>query len=459
LLAAAQAEDERIQQAWAGRTSDAGNPDHAVAGPDGGGTLEGIQPNAAGDLTIFRHTKLSPTTGSASVNEPSHATEGQYVFYTGNWYAARSTDGGQTWGYLDPYADFPNFCCDQDVVHDTARSLFMWYRQGIYDSGNGRNNVKISASTNGMASYWTYTIYPTTLSAGFTNQWFDYPHMELSNDYLYITTNMFSGAGSFLRMVIMKMPLGPIAAAQGFGFTYWTATDGWSWTPVQGATTRMYWGDTYDSAGTFRVFWNDEDSGSAFYYDRAVPAWTFTNRNGNCPVPSGVNPCARPDQRITNGWVASNVVGFFWNVKEGGGFNYPYVESATFNQSDLTYLGRPYIWNSAHAFQYASVGPNRRGDVGIGVHYLGGGLYPYFCVGIDDDYNAAPPGWEITCPVASTGWTSNAIGDYTRTRAFDPEAVYWTASAHNYANGVYNPKFLAFGRGREQRAFNRWNDK
>jgi hypothetical protein len=40
------------------------------------------------------------------------------IFYTGNFYAARSTDAGKTWQYINASEDFEDFCCDQRVIYD-----------------------------------------------------------------------------------------------------------------------------------------------------------------------------------------------------------------------------------------------------------------------------------------------------------------------------------------------------
>src|SRR5690348_4478093 len=80
------------------------------------------RPIAAGDLNVFRSTDVtSATSGSASsVDEPSVANDGNVVLYTGNWYAALSTDSGHSFSYMNPYTmgptpTLPNggFCCDQ----------------------------------------------------------------------------------------------------------------------------------------------------------------------------------------------------------------------------------------------------------------------------------------------------------------------------------------------------------
>lgn len=39
---------------------------------------------------------------ASNVDEPSVAVNGDVVCYSGNWYAARSADGGKTFQYIDP---------------------------------------------------------------------------------------------------------------------------------------------------------------------------------------------------------------------------------------------------------------------------------------------------------------------------------------------------------------------
>src|SRR5689334_16704583 len=79
-----------------------------------------------GEISLVKNFELlSPGQQStaSTVGEPSLAVNGDVVFYTGNWYAALSTNGGQNFSFIDPSAEFPDanppgtgFCCDQ-VVH------------------------------------------------------------------------------------------------------------------------------------------------------------------------------------------------------------------------------------------------------------------------------------------------------------------------------------------------------
>src|SRR5687768_13468149 len=75
-------------------------------------------------LTLVKNVQLNDvaTMDTAShVCEPSAAKNGDVIFYTGNWFAAVSVNGGSTFKFINPFSTFPNppgmsFCCDQ-VVH------------------------------------------------------------------------------------------------------------------------------------------------------------------------------------------------------------------------------------------------------------------------------------------------------------------------------------------------------
>jgi hypothetical protein len=422
-------------------------------------------PAAPGTFVNYLVRALAPPAGYTSViAEPALSQSGRYVWYTHNWHAARSTNGGSTWSYVNPYADFPSFCCDQDTVYDRGRDIYLWYRQGVVPSGATQNQFKLSVSGDNAASWCTYTVSPTGVESTWTERWFDYPHLALSNNYLYITTNLFRivpGPDVFDRMVLLRWPLDALEDCAGFDYTFWNTSTGWSWTPTDGATETMYLGD-HRTTSRFFVYAQPESSTSLSAVTRTIPAWTATNGDGNCPVAGGANPCARADQRIISGWVrraqSGNEIGFFWNVRQGAGFPYPYVNAATFREDNRAYKGRPYIWNESYAFHWAAGHPNDRGDLGVAVTVFRPDSHPFQNVGIDDDYNGTPPGWELAFSRGSNAaLTSNAWGDYVRVRSHAPQGVAWVASGHTIqANRGSTPHFVRFGRERDLRGVNRF---
>ena len=432
----------------------------AVAPPNGGETRPSLTIAAPNTLNIWRQSTLAPTSGNSDINEPSLGNGGKYVWYSGNWYAARSVDGGVSWSYTNPASSMPDFCCDQDVIYDKSRDQLIWYRQGLYQPASGRNRFILSRSIDGGATWCSWSFYPTTFNSGWTNQWFDYPHLALSNDYLWLTTNRIAGGGNSVNLsVLARASLDTIRSCTSLGMTYWTQSSGRTWTPVQGARETMYVG-RIENTSTLVVYWVPESSTTLSAVSRTIPTWT--NAAMVCTLPNGNNPCARSDSRIKVGWVGKGVIGFFWNVAAGGGFPMPYVNAATFRESDKAYLGRPYIWccssGTSFAWHYAAASPNERGDLGIATWAMGGGRYPQLYVGIDDDYNGTPPGWEVALAASSsTGPGSNSWGDYLRVRPHAPGGYGWIASGYtSTTGGVSVPRYVVFSRGRDELSVKRW---
>lgn len=410
------------------------------------------------NFTIFNNSALGTTIPSgfkSTVGEPSAANSGNYVFYTGNWYVARSTNGGLTFSYINPYADMPSFCCDQDVLYDQNRDIFIWYRQGVSDA-NGVNFFRLGISNDKGASWFFYNVKPTNINRAWTNQWWDYPRLALSNNYLYIASNMFNNADSWTRTVILAFPLDALKNHTRFSFGYYASTTNFNFAPVQGATTTIYWG-THNTNDNFRVFSWKEGETRLNFYDRAIPVWTLASGAYSCPGPDGRNWCARSDSRVLSGWVANGTIGFFWNVMQGGGFPYPYINAATFRESDKSYTGRPLIWNSNYAFLYGDAAPDNRGHLGISLFWGGGSYYPNHAVGIDDDFNGAPPPWEVVATnIGTNGPSDNQWGDYVRARSYNPSGLLWAATGYTLHGGntgsSTDPRYIIFGRERDKPA-------
>jgi len=457
---------DRLSSTWAGRRAGVTTA-NGSAGPQAGTEVVPREappgPAAPSDGSnavarfLHRVMPLSPTTFGLAVRmvaEPSVAIGGSVIWLTGNWFAARSADEGATWTYVNPYADFPTFASDQDTVYDPQRHLFAWYRQGSPLPGRFENSFKLNISGDGAASWCSYTLRPSEVDPAWGTLSFDYPHLALTDHYLYISSMLLvTGAGfASPRMVLFRMPLDDLAGCSAFRYAYWTSDEGWSWTPVEnGATTAMYLGDTLDAGGseptgTFCVYVQPESSATLYYVDRNVPAWTFTERTGSCPVAGGGNPCARSDGRITSGWVRQHgdrgEVGFLWNVREGGGFPYPYINAVTFDQEALLVTGRPMLWDSKCAWHYGAAAPDGEG-LGIAAFHFCSSQPPAHAIGIAD-VSAGQATWTMFYSRIGEVPTSTLVwGDYIRMRA---DARGYFATGYTIGETGAEPFLVSFGR-------------
>jgi hypothetical protein len=379
-------------------------------------------------LLFFQGRDIFPkgSNGGSAVNEPSVAQAGKNVFYVGNWYAAHSSDGGLNWSYINPWADMQDFCCDQDVIYDRGRDLFIWYRQGTFDA-SGKNRFLLSISTDGGISWFSYSISPSTLNNQWTkNQAFDFPKLALSNNFLYLHTGM--RGDNTPDAVVLRLPLNELSRGLGLSFWWWGQLSYWAG-PVQGATTTMYFGDHIKRSNKFRIYAQSETNSGITWKDITIPSWQL-EEGGNCPSKDGQNWCSRSDSVVRAGWVSKGIIGFMWQAKEGGTFPFPYVEAATFSETDnFKYLSRPLIWSKQGAWHYPFASPNARGDIAVTAYFSSANSFPspYFLIW--DDFNQTPPPpWENYLLFSST-MGAPAWGDYVRNRAFNPSQLGWVTSA------------------------------
>ena len=507
-------EEQQAQlEYWTERTGRTGPPldpagqEAEITGPVPGSesilvderTLSG-QPMAPGDIVRMRVKEFGssiPAGYKSNVMESSVGVGGRYAFFTGNWFGARSEDGGLNWTYVSAFTGFPEFCCDQKVIYDESHSRYFWLRMGVPDA-NGENVFKLSVNTNWvgpLTSWCTYTAPPTAVNGSWTHQWWDYPNdMQIGADYLYIVWNMFDWNGTattdddyFVRTVVLRWPLEELANCAGFSYNYFES-DWFTLVPVQGAWHTMYlasnWPPSPPQNNRLRIYKWEEDSTTIYWWDKTIHTWTTTGRHdAQCGSASG-NWCDRGDQRVLTGaryTISSDgvvddripgrkILGWWWNVGEGGDFAMPYTDAAAFYEDTMTqvggWLGRPYVWSPETCIWYASVTPNKRQDLGMVVHWGDGtNLRPSAYFSIADDYTWAPPGWTVYRYAISRARPSdNVWGDYNTVREFEPTQKVWVAGSHVIRNttncsNCSEPVYLVFGRSRDYYSWRRWRGK
>jgi hypothetical protein len=163
---------------------------------------------------------------------------------------------------------------------------------------------------------------------------------------------------------------------------------------------------------------------------------------------------------VIGGVLANGQLDFFWNVRQGGGFPLPYVESAGFDAATIGYNARKLVWNPDLTWFYAAVAANDRDHVGMSVMAFFPTIPAAHFVGIDDDFNGAPPGWEVAfVRLGAQNWTASQSGDYLRVRTSGPQGVGWIGTGYTRQIGHYDPFFVEWRRGRDIRGTQRFEQK
>jgi hypothetical protein len=443
---------------------------------------------ADGSFDIFRNFTLGPTIKSNTsglTGEPAVANAGNVIFATGNWWAAVSGDNGRTWNYVNPYTTFPSsyggFCCDQRLVYDVSRNIFIWtlqYSSALGGDGHGHNIFRVAVATpqQALAGSWLYYDF---VSAPDT-EW-DYPDLCLSNDYAYYTTNRgVYNSGSVNDAWVFRLPLSGLPTGS-INYTFWDVASfplsNLSLTCTQGAHETMYFG-SHNSTSQIRVFAQPESNTTMYWNGGTNLSATWNNGTHVCPTPDNRDWCEFDDGRMKTAWVQDtrqgHLIGFMWNAAGFGGANNcngtalscPYLEAArvSVNDSSLppsyTYYDRPYLWiGGGHgAAQYPSMGVNARGDLGLTWYYSDSTFDPYFAVGIDDDFHRCC-GWEVSYVRPSTqGPNGDRWGDYFTVTPFGPNNLAWQTLGTTLqgcgAAGCKETNYVVFGRERDRASVN-----
>ncbi len=436
--------------------------------------MEGaLLPTPTSFYTLNNKNTRASTVGS-NLAEPAAINEGQYVFYSGNTHAEYSLNRGATWTAKSipaGPADAPYACCDIDVVYDRARGLTIW--SVLYLNAAGTNGVVrtfVNRTVNGNYAC-SYTWDPAGTS---NNTVPDYPHLGLTNNYLYLTTNNIGGAAGG-RAQVRRISLDNMGNCVSAGYSTYSYT--WTYgqrvfVPVEGARDIMYWGAMYNSS-TFRVYKWPENTGTISSIDRTVATSNFTNPD--CRGGTGNYDFIQKDTAWSilgfrmRGAVGPQGLAFYWNVGTDSSHPQGHVHSAVFRESDMSLIAQPHIWSSSLCFGYPAVSVNDRGDFGLSIaaggKAGGGGSAAQGYVGIDDEYTSGV-GYFGTVYLTASGTHNRSdgrFGDYFTVRRQTPCGLYFAATNYALSGGTatanVNARYVEFGRGRDYVCWYGWSGR
>ncbi|HEX8343579.1 MAG TPA: hypothetical protein VF657_02375 [Actinoplanes sp.] len=352
---------------------------------------------AESDVLLVRRNQRNTraTAVSSTLVEPAAANEANSVFYTGNTFASSSIDNGVNWAAVTipaGPADAPSACCDQDVVRAHSRDRIfsiMLYTNAATTNGVVRIFVRNAPNAAALCSY--------TIDPGGTadNVLPDYPHLAVSANFLYLSSNNLT-AGAWTGAQVRRFDLTQMSAcvtANTNTFTHTGTVGQRILTPVEGAgnLTAMYFA-AIESTSSMRVFTWLESSASVTSVVRTTATSTFANPDcrggtGDFDFIERTTSWSAAGFRM-RGTVHGANVAWFWNAAAGGGITQAHVRGADFRRSDSVLLTQPTIHNEAFCFAYPSVSGNAIGDIGISLASGGkaGGLgtAAQGYVGVDD---------------------------------------------------------------------------
>lgn len=431
-------------------------PEVADPGPSPATDFAPTSPAALGlratseEIRLVRNVALASAAdnnAASDVGEPSVAINGSVVFYTGNWYAAVSLDGGATFRYVDPFTAFPNpigmsFCCDQVVHYIKKIDMFVWLLQYSQDQ-TGANILRLAfARTPDLRSgrWRVFDITPQQL--GLPNVFLDYPDLAVGTNMLYLTFNGFLGQ-NWTATVLARIPL---AAIRNGNITaqHTISRENFNFRVAQHCGKRAFWA-SHNTTSSLRVFSWEERADAPTFNDVAIARWAAGSYQSQ--TPSGVNWLGRADPRITGATKAGHDLWFAWGANRGGTNNrpQPYIQIARINSKTLSVIDNINLWDEHAALCYPGLSSNSRREVGVSYMIGGGGRFPSHAVGILTGTRR-----DCLCVEGTRSPGRDRWGDYLTIRRCYPKTKLFAATGYTMQQGSGDndatPHFVIFGR-------------
>ena len=344
--------------------------------------------DAAQNVQISLNTELTQPAQnrtSSNVGEPSVSINDNVVFFTGNWYAGISVDGGRTFKFIDPNSmaqpDDPpgvTFCCDQVVNYMPSIDTFMWLMQ--YGPQTGDNIQRLAFATTDSVKKGQWHIFDiTTKELGIPGFFMDFPDLAVGASFIYMTTNCFGPDGKTVGSAVVRIPLASIKQGSPTIEKY-VDMSLFAFRVAQNCGGTAYFAAHRDTS-TLAVFSWPENKPAPASQDVPIARWIGTNGYIS-RTPDGRRWLDRADPRITGATLAKNQLWFAWGVDSGSNHRtQPFVQMARINTTDMSLIENVNLFDTESAICYAGLSTNANDEVGVS-YAIGGAVFPSHVVGI-----------------------------------------------------------------------------
>jgi hypothetical protein len=420
---------------------------------------------------------------SSSLAEPATAKDGTEALYLGNsGYMSRSANSGLTWVQdVTPAgpAQAPFVCCDSDAVHHTG--LDATFAVILYlNSGATRGVARIFVRRNTIAggNDCTYLFDPGV------NRLPDYPHIAVSNGFLYLAVANFdtkgtvsTGDDTWVNSQVRRFNASQMAncGLTSFNTFTYTASSQRTFVPVEGASNTMYWGAISKIpffGDFFTIFRWPESSPSVTQTARSIGTTNFTNPD--CKNAAGFDWIERSSAWDIRGYRLRGAIGgtgtsgsavrrltFMWNAASDGSHAQAHVHSAVFREFDLALIAQPHIFNQTFCFGFPVVASNSQGDLGVtigagGDKTAGSGTSAHGDIIVEDESSPGITfgGLSATVTASATFNRSDGrFGDYFTIRRNELCPLSWVATNYGLNAGAaflpskVNARYIEFRSG------------
>lgn len=433
-----------------------------------------LDPN---DLTVFYNQSIGSGQPSFSPNSPTTANDGKTIMAAYNKYLAISDFYGASWSEFSPLLLLANTLVDpgfdgihaglsgdQETLYDPSRDLLFWLVH--FDPDSDGNNLQLGVSSDAGSNWLFYQFRPDSIGPqepGNGADWFKQPHMVLTSNYVYVLSDAIRWPASSPRYSsVIRVSLDSLAAGGAASFAFYYSTAYFGFSAADGGTSTLYFA-SHKAANYMRIFrWPESAEASGIQHNDVLHA-AYLGGAYDCTVgDTGVNPCAALDDRITAGWLRSdlNQLGFMWTAPQGtdgkGTHPFPYIRTLVLDVSVVppTVLKHDATYDANKALFLPSAGVNARGHVGGSFATAGGtssNEYPQCEVWLYDDVVGSS--FALGSRTVITSGDSNPAtpewGKYFGTTVNGLNPYQWIGACYSMQAGIAVPRVVRFGRERD----------
>jgi hypothetical protein len=339
-------------------------------------------------MNISQNTALRPLLKLSNSDgwETSVAQAFQTVFYTGNYFAAYSGDGGRIYRLVSPRELAKSvghrFCCDQVAHYVPAADTMVWIL--LAADGPVLMCLASPATVNASSgkSWSVYVLDGPVFSRG-RNTLFDYPQVSFGDNFFYLTFNIIDTNDA----IVCRFQNGPLHERGTIPFQYFVAANNQFTCPTQLSGNRGLF-VAQNSTSQLRVFDWPENNNTISIHDvniASIPTedWKTTTPAGNdwfnpnSKISTAVKAAARSRNELWVGWTGARRV----FEQQDATFPHPHIGLAVIDTRKMTLLRQRFLWNDNFAFAYPSLASNPAGEIAITFACGGGRDYAQHGVG------------------------------------------------------------------------------
>jgi hypothetical protein len=370
--------------------------------PDAGPPTTIAPAGAASALQFPTVSDLGSPKQSDRPAEPSQASAGRVVWYTGNTGAAFSLDHGRTFKEVKPAEMFPGgehpFCCDQVVLYSPRINRFIWLMQywcprpdlGCEEAGSTNIDRLAVASPHDIIENrrhpegaWTSWVV-TPRDVHHRSAMLDYPDLGLGAHSLYLSSNVFGRNGVF--GLVGRIKLAELRRAGVLHLDYAVSSRTFSPKVVQGVGRRGLFASHATDRRLLTLAW-DEGSPLLFPH-RTSHARSVSFDYASITGPEGfeVDWNERTDDRLTGATLRGDQIWVAWSEGRSSCtarcdgrhpvmeqvWPQPHVHVVAVDARSFDLVDERFIHNPDFAIAYPTLATDGNGQVGLSFSFGGG---------------------------------------------------------------------------------------